>query len=96
MKKLMKRSLIARLLATVAVTGLIALYLLNVISTGAFVPLIVIVFLLFWSFGVKRESHKPPNGFVVTGCQYENEKTDMRYGSRVYRNASGVVWVKTP
>ena len=34
MKKLMKRSLIARLLATVAVTGLIALYLLNVISTG--------------------------------------------------------------
>ena len=56
MKKLMKRSLIARLLATVAVTGLIALYLLNVISTGAFVPLIVIVFLLFWSFGVKRKS----------------------------------------
>lgn len=56
MKKLMKRSLIARLLATVAVTGLIALYLLNVISTGTFVPLIVIVFLLFWSFGVKRKS----------------------------------------
>ena len=56
MKKLMKRSLTARLLATVAVTGLIALYLLNVISTGAFVPLIVIVFLLFWSFGVKRKS----------------------------------------
>ena len=55
MKKLMKRSLIARLLATVAVTGLIALYLLNVISTGTFVPLIVIVFLLFWSFGVKRK-----------------------------------------
>lgn len=95
MKKLMKRSLIARLLATAAETGLIALYLLNVISTGTFVPLIVIVSLLFWSFGVKRK-HKPPNGFVVTGCQYENEKTDMRYGSRVYRNASGVVWVKTP
>ena len=56
MKKLMKRSLTARLLATVAVTGLIALYLLNVINTGAFVPLIVIVFLLFWSFGVKRKS----------------------------------------
>ncbi len=55
MKKLMKRSLTARLLATVAVTGLIALYLLNVISTGTFVPLIVIVFLLFWSFGVKRK-----------------------------------------
>ena len=55
MKKLMKRSLTARLLATAAVTGLIALYLLNVISTGAFVPLIVIVFLLFWSFGVKRK-----------------------------------------
>ena len=34
MKKLMKRSLTARLLATAAVTGLIALYLLNVISTG--------------------------------------------------------------
>ena len=29
MKKLMKRSLIARLLATAAETGLIALYLLN-------------------------------------------------------------------
>ena len=56
MKKLMKRSLIARPLATVAVTGLIALYLLNVISTCAFVPLIVIVFLIFWSFGVKRKS----------------------------------------
>ena len=55
MKKLMKRSLIAKLLATVAVTGLIALYLLNVISTGAFVPLMVIVFLLFWSPGVKRK-----------------------------------------
>ena len=46
MKKLMKRSLIARLLATAAETGLIALYLLNVISTGTFVPLIVIVSLL--------------------------------------------------
>lgn len=55
MKKLMKRSLIARLLATAAVIGLIALYLLNVISTGAFVPSIVIVFLLLWSFGVKRK-----------------------------------------
>ena len=55
MKKLMKRSLIARLLATAAETGLIALYLLNVISTGTFVPLIVIVSLLFWSFGVKRK-----------------------------------------
>lgn len=57
MKKLMKRSLIARLLATAAVTGLIALYLLNVISTGTFVPSIVIVSLLFWSFGVKRKSY---------------------------------------
>lgn len=56
MKKLMKRSLIARLLATAAVTGLIALYLLNVISTGTFIPSIVIVSLLFWSFGVKRKS----------------------------------------
>lgn len=56
MKKLMKRSLIARLLATAAATGLIALYFLNVISTGAFVQLIVIVSLLFWSFGVKRKS----------------------------------------
>jgi len=55
MKKLVKRSLITRLLATVAVTSLIALYLLDVISTGAFVPLIVIVSLLFWSFGVKRK-----------------------------------------
>ena len=55
MKKLVKRSLITRLLATVAVTSLIALYLLDVINTGAFVPLIVIVSLLFWSFGVKRK-----------------------------------------
>ena len=55
MKKLMKRSLIARLLATAAETGLIALYLLNVIRTGTFVPLIVIVSLLPWSFGVKRK-----------------------------------------
>ena len=46
----MKRSIIAKILASVAVIVLLALYFLKVISVSVFLPLIVIVFLCLWLF----------------------------------------------
>lgn len=46
----MKRGVIVKTLASVAVIGLLALYLLKVISVSVFLPLIVIVFLCLWLF----------------------------------------------
>ena len=46
----MKRGIIARIIASVTVIGLLALYLLKIISASVFLPLIVIVFLCLWLF----------------------------------------------
>ncbi len=55
MKKKYTRSVLVRLLASLAVMGLLALYLLNVISGKAFLPLVVLVFLCFWRFLPNRK-----------------------------------------